>query len=61
MFGGVQIGVGFQPELQLTFHCIAVSIKPWFMVVSIFATPSRRLVTKSRFCCSTHTLLQQGG
>jgi hypothetical protein len=59
MFSNMRIGVGFQPEPQLMFCFMTVIVKPWFMVVSLSATPSQKLVAKSKLCCSTHALFQQ--
>jgi hypothetical protein len=59
MFGGVRIGVGFQPKLQLTFRCMAVGIKPGFMAMFLSTAPSRKLTAKSKLCCNTHALFQQ--
>jgi hypothetical protein len=58
MFSDVQIRVGFQPEPQLTFCYMVVSVKLRFMAVSLFATSSQRLTTQSKLCYSTHALLQ---
>jgi hypothetical protein len=58
MFNNMRIEVGFQAKLQLTFCYTVVNIKPRFMVVSFSATPSRRLVAKSKLCYCTHALLQ---
>jgi hypothetical protein len=58
MFSSMRIRVGFQPEPQLMFHCTIVGVKPRFMAMSLFATPSQRLIAKNRLCCNTHALLQ---
>jgi hypothetical protein len=58
MFSDVQIEVGFQPKLQFMFRYTTISVKPGFMIVSLSAAPSRRLVAKSRLCGNTHALLQ---
>jgi hypothetical protein len=57
MFNGMWIEVGFQPEPQLTFHYTTIGIKPRFIVVSFFTTPSQKLVAKNKLCCRTHALL----
>jgi hypothetical protein len=59
MFSSMQIEVGFQLEPQLLFCYMTIIVKPWFMVVFLFVTPSRRLIAKNKLCYSTHTLLQQ--
>jgi hypothetical protein len=48
MFSGMQIGVGFQPEPQLTFRYTTAIVKPGFMAMSFSATPSQKLAAKSR-------------
>jgi len=40
MFSGMQIGVGFELEPQLMFRCMAVDVKPGFMVMSLSIAPS---------------------
>jgi hypothetical protein len=58
MLNIMRIGVGFKPKLQFTFCYTAVSVKLGFMAVSFSLAPSQRLVTKSRLCYNTNTLLQ---
>jgi hypothetical protein len=57
MFSTMWIGVGFQLEPQLKFRYTAISVKPRFMAMSLFAPPSRKLVAKSRLRYNTHALL----
>ncbi len=56
MFSGMQIRVGFQSKLQLTFCCTIVTVKPWFMAMSLSVAPSQKLIAKNRLCYNTHTL-----
>ncbi len=52
-FSNMQIEVSFQPKPQLMFSCMEIGVKLGFMAVSLSIVPSRRLVAKSNFCCST--------
>ncbi len=47
MFNGVEIRVGFQLELELTFGYTAVNVKPGFMKVFIFV--AKGLLPKTNF------------
>jgi hypothetical protein len=58
MFSSMRIGISFQPEPQVMFCCTTLGIKLGFMAMSFSATPSRRLIAKSRLYYNTHTLLQ---
>jgi len=57
MFSNMRIKINFQPELQLMFRYMAVSVKPGFMAMSFSITLSQKLVAKSRLCYNIHALL----
>jgi len=40
MFSIIQIGVGFELEPQLMFHCMAIGVRPRFTVMSLSIAPS---------------------
>ncbi len=57
MFSGMWIRVGFQPEPQLTFCYMAVSVKPGSMAMFHSVASSWKLIAKTRLHYSTHALL----
>jgi hypothetical protein len=56
MFNDMGIGVGFQPEPQLTFRYTVINIKPRFMAMFFSIAPSRKLAAKNRLRYNTHAL-----